>query len=209
MEVNPDRRLIKEGVLHDLNLEQRVVSAAKSLAGKLNEEIAKGNDDIAFMIALLLAAFKDFLDIILAFLLIGEIPGVSFFIGLFLTSFLFFFMLGKGWFLKWKIKLWFWILGLIVDGFPVVSVFPMNVMLVLYAWRLAKKRAEKGKLKLKNLEGLTVHEINALNNDISLLEASDADIIAATKYSTQADKVAAFGKTLGDIKKGKNLQKAA
>jgi len=170
-----DEEIKKEGIIYDLNLEKRVVSAAKGLAAKLNEEIAKGNDTGAFMLAVLLAAFKDFIDVVLAFLVVGEIPGVNFLVGLFLTSFLFFFMLGKGWFLKWRIKFWFWVLGLFVDGLPVVGILPMNTLLVLYAWRITKKRAEKGKLKLRNLNNLTEKEIGMLNNDISLLE-TDYDL---------------------------------
>jgi len=169
------RSTLKEKIIRDVVIERRIIHLAKKLAIKLNTEIEKGNDDAAFMIALLLAAFKDFLDIVLTFLMIGLIPGVSFFTGLFLTSFLFFFMLGKGWFLKWKIKLWFWILGLFVDGLPLVGALPMNVFLVLYAWRLTKKRAKKAKLKLKNLHELSERELNKLDNDISLLESAFND----------------------------------
>lgn len=158
------------------SIRQRVVHQAKELAEKLNTEIEKGNDNGAFMIALLLAAAKDFLDILLDLLLIGLIPGVGFLVGLFLTSFLFFFMLGKGWFLKWKIRFWFWILGFFVDGLPGFNALPINTLLVLYAWRLTKKRAKQGKLKLKNLSNLTEKEINELNNDISLLEEADVRV---------------------------------
>lgn len=154
----------------DATIKKIITSSAKLLAQKLNEEIEKGNDDRAFMIAMLLAGFKDFLDIVLTFLGIALIPGVSFMIGLFLTSFLFFFMLGKGWFLKWKIRLWFWVLGLFIDGLPAFSALPINVLLVLYAWRLTKKRAKKAQEKLKDLNNLTEKEIAELNKDISLLE---------------------------------------
>jgi hypothetical protein len=159
------------------NIEVTISSWAKSLAEKLNKEIEKGNDTTAFMIAVSLAAFKDFLDIIAALTLIEVIlPGTTFAVGLFLTSFLFFFMLGKGWFLKWRIRFWYWILGLFFDGIPLVSALPINTLLVLYAWRLTKKRAKKGKLKLQNLNDLTEGEISALNNDISLLESSEKEI---------------------------------
>ncbi len=153
-----------------INAEKIITSAAKSLAGKLNKEIEKGNDNTAFFIAMLLASFKDFVDIILTFTGVGLIPGVEFVVGLFLTSFLFFFMLGKGWFLKWRIKAWFWVLGLFFDGLPAFSALPINVLLVLYAWRLAKKRKEHAEIKLENLENLTEAEIHRLNNDISILE---------------------------------------
>lgn len=184
-----DRNILREGILRDANIEQRIIHQARKLAEKLNIEIEKGNDDTAFMIALLLAAFKDFLDIVLDFLLIGLIPGVSFAIGLFLTSFLFFFMLGKGWFLKWKIKFWFWFLGLFIDGLPLFNALPINVLLVLYAWRLTKKRAEKGKLKLKDLSNLTEKEINELNNDISLLETVAVNTSRRTPQRNAGDRL--------------------
>src|SRR3989344_6389963 len=149
---------------------QGISSIAHALAEKLNREIEKGNDTQAFMIALLLAGFKDFMDIILTLTLVGLIPGVNFAVGLFLTSFLFFFLLGKGWFLKWRIRVWFWILGLFIDGLPAFSALPINTLLVLYAWRLTKKRKAGAEVKLRDLSQLTEHEVNRLNNDISLLE---------------------------------------
>ncbi|MBX4181408.1 hypothetical protein KW807_00915 [Candidatus Parcubacteria bacterium] len=150
--------------------QRRITDAARSLAEKLNKEIEKGNDNSAFMIAVLLAAFKDFLDIILTVTFVGLIPGVDFVVGLFLTSFLFFFMLGKGWFLKWRLRVWFWVLGLFFDGLPLFSALPTNTLLVLYAWRLTKKRKVNAEVKMKDLHNLTEKEINALNADISLLE---------------------------------------
>lgn len=149
---------------------RKIIAEAQELAEKLNVEIEKGNDTGAFMTAILLAGFKDFMDFILTLMLIGLIPGVNFAVGLFLTSFLFFFMLGKGWFLKWRIRLWYWVLGLFVDGLPGFSALPINTLLVLYAWRLTKKRKAVAESKLRDLSHLTIHEINRLNNDISLLE---------------------------------------
>ncbi len=123
------------------SIKQGIVHEARKLADKLNVEIEKGHDTTAFMIAVLLASFKDFLDIVLDFLVIGFIPGVSFAIGLFLTTFLFFFLLGKGWFLTTRIRIWFFVFGLFVDGLPLFNALPINTILVLYAWRLIKKRA--------------------------------------------------------------------
>lgn len=148
----------------------KIISLAQGLAGKLNKEIEKGNDKTAFMIAVIIAAFKDFLDVMLTILLIGLIPGVNFAIGLFLTSFLFFFMLGKGWFLTMRLRIWYWILGLFIDGLPLFSTLPINTLLVLYAWRLVGKRKANAEITMKNLEHLTVQEINRLGNNISLLE---------------------------------------
>ena len=103
----PGRNTLSQKIIRSVAVEQRVINQARNLAGKLNKEIEKGNDNTAFLIALSLAALKDFLDIILTVSLIGLIPGVNFFLGLFLTSFLFFFMLSKGWFLKLRLKIWF------------------------------------------------------------------------------------------------------
>ncbi|MEK7194078.1 MAG: hypothetical protein AAB660_00120 [Patescibacteria group bacterium] len=157
-------------------MRQEIISGAQELAGKLNAEIAKGNDTTAFMIALLLATFKDFLDVILTITLVGLIPGVNFAIGLFLTSFLFFFMLSKGWFLKTRIRVWYWILGLFFDGLPGFAALPINSLLVLYAWRLAKKRKAGAEMKLENLDHLTTNEVARLNSDISLLENDNYNI---------------------------------
>ena len=156
-----------------LSAEKFVVEAAERVAKKLNKMIETGHDDSAFMIALLLAAFKDFLDIVLDILLIGLIPGVSFFIGLFLTSFLFFFLLGKGWFLKTRLKIWFWILGLFVDGLPVFNALPTNVLLVLYAWHLAKKRARNAEENLEKLKEKTLEELEEIDKNTGI---EDEDI---------------------------------
>lgn len=152
------------------SVQPMITNSARRLAEKLNTEIEKGNDTSAYMIALTLAICKDFSDFLLTLLAVGLIPGVNFCIGLFLTSFLFFFLLRKGWFLKTRIKFWYWVLGLFVDGLPAVSALPMNTLLVIYAWRLAKKRAGRAKEKMADLYNLTGREIDELNNDISLLE---------------------------------------
>lgn len=162
-------------ITRNISIQQRTISAAETLARKLNKEIEKGNDTVAFLIAMLLAGFKDFLDIILNVLLIGEVPGVNFLTGLFLTSFLFFFMLKKGYFLKTRLKIWFWVLGLFFDGLPLFSTLPTNVLLVAYAWRLAKKRKAHAEIKLENLDNLTTQEITSLNNNIGLLEDGVVD----------------------------------
>ncbi len=150
-----------------------MVSAAEGLAQKLNKEIEKGNATGAFMIAILLATFKDILDIYLNALnitFVGVLSGVEFVVSLFLTSFLFFFMLSKGWFLKTRIKIWYWILSIFFEGLPGFSLLPISTLLVLYAWRLAKKRKANAEIKLENLDNLTAQEINSLNNDIGSLE---------------------------------------
>jgi len=153
-----------------IQLEQAIAAAGKKLAQKLNKEIDKGNDTFSFTIAITLACLKDFLDIVLSFLLIGLIPGVNMLVGLFLTTFLYVFMLRKGWFLKTRIRIMYWVLGVFVDGLPGVSALPMNVLLVLYAWRLAIMRKRKAQEHLKVIHRKTLEEIVALEKDMSLLE---------------------------------------
>ena len=151
---------------------QRITQAAQALAKKLNKEIEKGHDTIAFSIAILLATFKDFFDLII-FLTGTSVyaPGVSMLTGLFLSSFLYFFLLGKGWFLKWRIRLEYWVLCLFFDGLPGFEALPINTLMVLYAWRLTKKRMRHAEVKMKELEVMTEVQITALNKDISLLES--------------------------------------
>ena len=161
-----------ERVARNRSVQRQVIRGARDLAEKLNGEIGKGNDVGAFTIALSLALCKDFLDILLTVFLVGLIPGVSFLLGLFLTSFLFFFMLGKGWLLRWRLKFWFGFFGLFIDGLPLLNTLPTNTLLVLYAWRIVKKRAAKATLKLRELDKMTNYEIEELNSEITLLESS-------------------------------------
>jgi hypothetical protein len=98
------------------------------------------------------------------------IPGVTWLTGAFLTGFLFYFMYGKGYFLKWRLRFWFIVLGWFVDGLPGFNALPINTLLVLYAWKLARKRKENAHSMLENFHSLSDKEIEDLNNDISLLE---------------------------------------
>ncbi|MDP2656534.1 MAG: hypothetical protein Q8P11_03140 [bacterium] len=174
--------------IEDINLEQRIIGQARALADKLNREIEKGNDSMAFMVALVLAACKDVIDLVpggligvismipvvgiaIAAALLPVLKAITTLTGFFFTGFIFFFLLGKGWFLTTRIKIIFWGLGLFMDNLPLIGELPMNIFVVLYAWRLVKKRARNGELKLRNLNNLTEKEIVALNKDISLLES--------------------------------------
>ena len=158
-------------------LEISLTEAAKSLAGKLNQEIERGNDFIAFMFALLLAAIKDTLDLGLTAFLIGLLPFLGPFSflfevpGLFLSVFLTAFLWGKGWFIKTKIKIIWWTLGFFVDNLPGVDAIPMSTFSVLYAWRNIRKRAKAAEEKLEKIKELTEKEIEELDKDISLLDS--------------------------------------
>jgi hypothetical protein len=149
---------------------RKIIESARKLAEHLNEEIEKGNDTGAFLIAIGVAVAKDSMDIILDLAVVGLVPGLGFAISLFVTTFLFFFMLGKGWFLQTRVRIWFWVLGLFVDGLPVFNALPIDTILVLYAWHLTKKRSGESAEKLKSLNSLTRRNVRRLNQTIQALE---------------------------------------
>jgi hypothetical protein len=151
----------------------KIIESAKKLADKLNEEIEKGNDTSAFLVALGVAILKDSMDIILSFAVVGLVPGVGLAISLFVTTFLFFFMLGKGWFLSARLRFWFWVLSFFVDGLPLFNTLPTSSLLVLYAWRLTKKRAADGSTKLKRLNSLTRRSVRRLNQAMYTVESEN------------------------------------
>lgn len=143
-----------------LNEKGIIKSLAQKIAIKLNEEIAKGHETTAFLIALGLSAVKDILDIFeLGF------PIFSFFIALIL----FYFLFSKGHFLRIKIKLIWWILGFIIDNLPAFSLLPINTIMVLWAWRLVHKKAKSAEEKLENLNEMTRQELEELDENIDSL----------------------------------------
>ncbi|MCF7865582.1 MAG: hypothetical protein K9M11_03700 [Candidatus Pacebacteria bacterium] len=148
----------------------KIIEGARRLAERLNKEIEKGNDTGPFLVALGVAVLKDTMDIVLSFAVVGLVPGVGWAISLFVTTFLFFFMLGKGWFLSTRLRIWFWVLGFFVDGLPVFGDLPISSILVIYAWHLTKKKAEESSVKLKNLNRLTRRDMKRLNQTIHTLE---------------------------------------
>lgn len=148
----------------------KIIEASRRLAERLNSEIEKGNTTGPFLLALGIALIKDSLDIILTLAVVGLVPGLGWAISLSVTTFLFFFMLGKGWFLKTRVRIWFWILGFFVDGIPAFDMLPITSILVIYAWHLTKKRAKEADFKLRRLNSLTRRETRNLNQIIGTLE---------------------------------------
>jgi len=133
-------------------LDRAAVSAARTLAERLNREIAEGHDITAFMIALLLAASKDGLDWILDLFFIGEIPIIGQIPGIFLSVFLAYFLWGKGWFNKTKVRIIYYIIGLFIDNLPLVNNLPMNILVVLWAWHVVRHRAREAERELEDLQ---------------------------------------------------------
>ncbi len=156
---------------HDiLNAKRELRDAARQLAEKLNEEIARGNEYTAFTIAALLAAAKDIIDFGLGAFLIGLIPIAGQLPGYFLSAFLTYFLWRKGWFLRTRIRVIWWSLGIFFDNLPAFNMLPINTLVVLYAWHIVRKRGDAARKKLNALHELTQEEISRLNNDISLLD---------------------------------------
>ena len=134
-------------------LEPGILRAAEALAAKLNREIAQGHDVIVFTIALLLAAFKDgVLDWILDFAGIGEIPVVGQLPGIFVSASLAYFLWGKGWFRKAKIRVTYYIVALFFDNLPLLNNLPLTVLEVLWAWHVVRSRAVEAEAERSDLE---------------------------------------------------------
>lgn len=152
------------------NFRVYLTEAGKKLAEKLNEEIERGDTNTAFFIALNIALFKDFQDVIVDFVGLGEIPLIGELIGLFCFAALTYFMWGKGWFLKTRLRIYWWVFGLFVDNLPLFNVLPIDTLLVLYAWHLVRKRSQAAKKQLGELNQLTEKEVAELNKNIGLLD---------------------------------------
>jgi hypothetical protein len=148
-----------------------ISKTAEKLAGKLDEEIQRGHNTTAFSIALLIAVFKDFQDVILALVGLGEIPLLGEILGLFCFTCLTIFMFNKGFMLKTRLRIMWWVLGLIVDNLPLFSILPIETILVLYAWYLVKKRSKKAKKAMEVLNLLSLKEIKLINDNIELIDS--------------------------------------
>lgn len=138
--------------LRRFDLTREAVAAARALAARLNREIEQGNDVAAFTIALFIALAKDGLDWVLDFILIGEIPVVGQVPGIFATAFLYYFLWGKGWLLKWRIRAIFWIFGFFFDNLPLANNLPLSTLAVLWAWHNVRQRAAEAERELEGLQ---------------------------------------------------------
>jgi hypothetical protein len=97
-------------------------------------------------VALCAALLKDVMDIISVSVAIINIP---------ITIFLFIYMRRKGWFKGIKarmIKVIFIIICFFFDALPLVSLFPMQTVLVWVSWRKVKERAGNAKDAKEKIE---------------------------------------------------------
>lgn len=143
----------------------RLSDAAKSLAGKLNKQIEMGHESTAFSIAIMLAIMKDALDLGLDAVLIGLIPVVGQLPGYFLSAVLTYFLWGKGWFLKSKMKIIYLVCSVFFDNLPLFNALPLNTINVLYAWKVVKESGESAAKTMENLHALSEKELAELNEE--------------------------------------------
>lgn len=122
-----------------LNWSYDQIKAATSLALKHRKDIKNGNFS-SFRPALAFAIAKDIIDLF-------DIIIVTKFFGIFLSVYLFIFLWGKG---KWKVRIVIFFLSCL-DVIPIANMLPFQTICVLYAYRQAKKRAEKAKERLNAL----------------------------------------------------------
>lgn len=165
-----ERELTWAGELHQRRhqeaaaLKEYIENIAQSVAAKLNKQIEQGHETGAFLIMIMLAIFKDgLLDILLDFLFIGMIPVIGQIPGWFVSAVIFYFMWGKGWFLKFRLHLWFYALSFIIDGLPLFEELPITTLTVLYAWHNVRKWAKEAEEKLQSLDMSTKEELEELD----------------------------------------------
>ncbi len=152
-------------------IESKVRQLAKKLAQKLEQQIRDGNDASAITILIFLAFLKDgLLDIGLDFLGIGIVPIIGQIPGWFVSATLFYFMYGKGYFLKQRAKMnariWLYVLSFIFDGLPAIEALPVTTITVLHTIKLMKKRARQAKEDLTSLYSLTKRQLESLQKEL-------------------------------------------
>jgi hypothetical protein len=151
------------------NENELVLEAAKRVAVKLNKLIEDGHDTTAFFIAIILASFKDCVDLGLdLFFLIGEIPILGQLPGLFISATLMYFLWGKGWLNKTKIKIIWWVFGLFFDNLPLLNDIPMTVFTVLIAWHVVRKKAGQAEEDLEKLSEKTQEELEEIERETEI-----------------------------------------
>ncbi len=151
-----------------ISADRIVLEAAERVARKLNKLIEDGHDTTAFLIAILLAAFKDCVDLGLNLFLIGLFPILGQLPGLFISATLMFFLWGKGWFNKTKIKIIWWVFGIFFDNLPLLNTMPMTVFTVLMAWHVVRKKARKAEEDLEKIKEKTLEELEEIEKDTEI-----------------------------------------
>ena len=161
-------RLYMARMQDKISAEKLVFVVAERVARKLNKLIEEGHDSAAFFIAIFLAAIKDSVDWGSDLFLIGLIPIVGQLPGLFISAILMYFLWGKGWFNKTKIKIIWWVFGLFFDNLPLLNDMPMTVFTVLMAWHVVRKKARKAEKDLEKLNEKTIEELEKIEKETEI-----------------------------------------
>lgn len=166
--------------------EDQIREAAKKTSDWLVSEIKAGQAYGVLTAVLLLALVKDFFEAITNLFLVGFIldvvPGLRLIINGFFFGILHFFMQNGGWFfnkkLYYEVRLLLWGLGFFIENVPAINTLPMTTISVFMIWRKIKKRAEKAKIELEDLQYLAAEEIEwireaQVENEVALKEGED------------------------------------
>lgn len=119
-------------------------TSAEAATQRLKREIELGQDATAFVIALLIAASKDGLDVALDIVVVGEIPFVGQIPGLLISLALTYFLWKKRWLgqsARLNVRAMYYGLALFGDNLPLINDLPLNVIAVLWAWHRIRNRA--------------------------------------------------------------------
>ncbi len=131
-------------------LQPIVTRVAGAIAERLNREIEAGHDASVFIFALWLAILKDgLLDWGLNLIGIGLIPIVGQIPGWLVSGILYYFLWGKGWFRRTKIRVGYWVLALFFDNLPGFEELPLTTIEVCLAWWMIRHRARQAETELR------------------------------------------------------------
>lgn len=147
------RQRVRDLLTRKAGIEQLV----KRVVAQLNKQIKAGHDVVPFMVAIGVAFIKDASD----FFVVAT--SVTWAINLFL----FYFLWGKGYFLKQRIQIIRWGLSFVIESIPVINVLPINTMTMFYAWHVVRKRARKAKKRLDTIQEASREELESIENEIN------------------------------------------
>ncbi|MFA6476343.1 MAG: hypothetical protein WCV68_02895 [Candidatus Paceibacterota bacterium] len=148
----------------NIRIKINVKESSEKLAKKLNGLVSAGHANVAFSAIITLTLAKD---------LIGLIPIFGDAIALVVSGGIYIFMFTKkGLLFNKKMKITFWVLNGLIAFIPYVDIVlvPGNISTIFYAWYLTKRRMRKAEKKLAILGQLTYEEMEALNNNIDLID---------------------------------------
>ncbi len=127
---------------------------------ELNRQVEAGRSPATFILAMMLATFKDFIDVVFVSLkgLLGftgfgiaialPLVIITWAISLFLAVFIYFMLRNQGWLTGIKSRIYFGLFAVIIGSLPIVSALPITSIFVYWKWHSVKKRAELAERRL-------------------------------------------------------------